>query len=63
MQTFLTRLTTAWRRFTCRLHEARRLRRDMRELRRMDAHELRDIGFPHPAMALAAAASAPSRCI
>lgn len=51
-----------WQRFTCRWNEARRLRRDMHQLARMGAHELRDIGFPHPSMALAAAADMPSRC-
>lgn len=45
----------------CRLREARRLRRDIRQLSRMSAHELRDIGLSGQAMALAAA-RAPSHC-
>lgn len=33
-----------WRRLSSRMQEARRMRRDLQELRSMDAHELRDIG-------------------
>ena len=62
MQTFFTRLAAGWRRLICRIRESRRLRRDMHQLAYMTAHELRDIGFSHPAMARAAAADMPSRC-
>jgi uncharacterized protein YjiS (DUF1127 family) len=62
MQTLFTRLAADWRRFICRIRESRRLRRGMNQLASMSAHELRDIGFSHPAMALAAAADTPSRC-
>lgn len=63
MQAFFAHLVTAWRHFTCRRQEARRLRRDMRQLEQMSAHELRDIGYSHPAAALTAAANMASRCI
>ena len=62
MQTLFTRLAADWQRFLCRMREARRLRRDMSRLASMSAHELRDIGFSHPAMALAAAEQMSSRC-
>jgi uncharacterized protein YjiS (DUF1127 family) len=63
MQTFLAQLASTWQRFTCRVQEARRLRRHKREFELMSAHELRDIGFSHPAMAYSAAANGQSRCI
>jgi uncharacterized protein YjiS (DUF1127 family) len=62
MHTILTRLAADWRRFTCRIRESRRMQREMGQLASMSAHELRDIGFSHPAMALAAAADTPSGC-
>lgn len=62
MHTLLTRLADDWQRFLCRLRESRRVRREIRQLASMSAHELRDIGFTHPAMALAAAAAMPSCC-
>lgn len=43
-----------WQRLACRLREARRLRRDLRELAQMSAHELRDLGISHAALAAAA---------
>jgi uncharacterized protein YjiS (DUF1127 family) len=42
-----------WQRLPCRLHEAQRLRRDLAELRQMDAHELRDLGLSHASVAAA----------
>jgi uncharacterized protein YjiS (DUF1127 family) len=62
MNTSFSSLAAWWQRFICRLNEARRLRRAMNELAQMGAHELRDIGFSHPAVAVAAASGAPSRC-
>jgi len=63
MHAILTRLAAAWQRFTCRHREARRLRQELRQLQQMNAQELRDIGFSHPTVALAAAADARSCCI
>ena len=62
MNTYFSALAAWWQRSICRMSEARRLRRSMNELSLMDSHELRDIGFSHPAVALAAAMDAPSRC-
>lgn len=62
MHTFLTPLAAAWQRLTCRIREARRLRREIGQLSAMSAHELRDIGFTHPAVALAAAADVSFPC-
>jgi uncharacterized protein YjiS (DUF1127 family) len=62
MNTSLATLAAWWQRFVCRLQEARRRRRDMRQLERMSAHELRDIGFTQNATAMFAAASVSSRC-
>lgn len=62
MNPSLSALAAWWQRFTCRMAEARRLQRDMHQLARMSAHELRDIGFVYPALALAAAADAPTCC-
>ena len=56
MHTIPTALAAWWQRFTCRIQLQRRMRRELRELRQMSAHELRDIGFSHPAIAVAAAA-------
>ena len=62
MQTFFTRLAASWQRFICRIRQSRRLRREMNQLAYLSAHELRDIGYPHPSMAPAAAPAMPSRC-
>lgn len=62
MNTSFSALAAWWRRLICRMGEARRLRRQMKQLASMNAHELRDIGFAHASMALAAAADMPSRC-
>jgi uncharacterized protein YjiS (DUF1127 family) len=62
MTTSSSALSAWWQRFICRMSEARRLRREMNQLAYMSARELRDIGFSHPSMALAAAAEMPSRC-
>lgn len=63
MQPLLPLLAAARRRLTFRLRESRRLRRGLRELEQMGPHELRDIGFSHPALARAAAAGACGRWI
>jgi uncharacterized protein YjiS (DUF1127 family) len=56
--TILLSTFSAWRqRLACRIQEARRLRRDLRELARMSTHELRDLGISHAALA----ATAPRR--
>ena len=47
----LSTLATWWRRLACRMQEARRMRRDLQELSAMDAHELRDLGISHAALA------------
>jgi uncharacterized protein YjiS (DUF1127 family) len=62
MQPILTRLAAEWQRLACRIREARRLRRDLREIAAMNTHELRDIGFTHSTIALAATTGAPSCC-
>lgn len=51
MNAIHTQLADWWRQFTCRLQEARRVRRDLRELAQMGAHELRDLGLSHAAVA------------
>jgi uncharacterized protein YjiS (DUF1127 family) len=56
MHTLFDTLAASWQRFTCRIRMQRRMRRELRELRQMSAHELRDIGFSHPTIAVAAAA-------
>lgn len=58
MPAFLTAFAAAWQRLACRLELRRRMRRELRELRQMSAHDLRDIGFADPASAIAAAAGA-----
>lgn len=55
MPAFLTAFAAAWQRFACRFRLRRRMRRELRELRQMSAHDLRDIGFADPAIAIAAA--------
>jgi hypothetical protein len=62
MQILFTRLAAGWLRFICRMRQARRVHRDMGQLASMSAHELRDLGFTHPSMALAAAAGMSSCC-
>ena len=56
----LSALAAWWQRFTCRIQEARRYRRDMQVLASMSAHQLRDIGLSHAEVATAA--YHPSRC-
>ena len=58
MNTILSTLPAAWRRLARRMQEARQQRRSLRELSRMSAYDLRDLGLSHAA---SAAAPAPSR--
>jgi len=61
MNTIANNIAAWWRRFTCRLQESHRQRLALRELARMSAYELRDLGLSHAAPA--AAGSGPSRCL
>jgi uncharacterized protein YjiS (DUF1127 family) len=54
MNAILDHVAARWQRFTCRLQEARRARRALRELQQMDAQGLRDIGISHAALATTA---------
>jgi uncharacterized protein YjiS (DUF1127 family) len=56
----LSAIANGLQRLACRIQEARRLRRDLQELSAMSAHELRDLGISHAAMA--ANASWAMRC-
>lgn len=60
MNTIADHFAAWWQRFTCRLQESHRRRLALRELARMSAYELRDLGLSHAA--LPAAGFAPSRC-
>jgi uncharacterized protein YjiS (DUF1127 family) len=50
----LSRIAAWWQRFTCRLQESRRYRRDLQVLSSMSAHQLHDIGLSHAEVATAA---------
>lgn len=58
MPAFRTAFAAWWQRLACRIQLRRRMRRELRELARMSAHELRDIGFSHAPVAIAAAGGA-----
>ncbi|MEZ0309475.1 MAG: DUF1127 domain-containing protein [Ramlibacter sp.] len=45
-------IANSWQRLVFRFQEARRMRRDLQELSAMDAHELRDLGISHVALAV-----------
>jgi uncharacterized protein YjiS (DUF1127 family) len=47
----LSAIANGLKRLACRIQEARRLRRDLQELSAMSAHELRDLGISHAALA------------
>ena len=51
MNAIRTYLSFLWQRFSCRLQHAVRVRRDLRDLSRMSAYELRDLGISHAALA------------